>query len=100
MTFIKNKENFVCEKCGTVVKGNGYTNHCPHCLWSKHLDIFPGDRAEKCEGMMEPVGVSKKGSEYIITHKCIRCGFSKTNKAVTSDSFDVIIQISAEGIKQ
>lgn len=31
-------EDFICENCGTEVKGNGYTNHCPKCLWSKHVD--------------------------------------------------------------
>lgn len=100
MTFIRKTENFVCEKCGQEVVGNGYTNHCPQCLWSKHVDVDPGDRANTCGGMMMPVGVNKKGKEYIITHKCAKCGFYKTNKAVPEDSFDMIIQISAGDFKQ
>lgn len=99
MPFIKNTEDFVCEKCGHEVVGNGYTNHCPECLWSKHVDISPGDRANTCAGMMEPIGVKKKGEEYIITHKCTKCGFEKPNKAVREDSFDMLIQISAENSK-
>lgn len=95
MPFIKNTENFVCEKCGKGVEGNGYTNHCPQCLWSKHVDIFPGDRAGTCGGMMEPVGVTKKGGEYTITHRCIKCGFVKPNKAVKDDNFDMIVQVSS-----
>ena len=50
--FIKVKEDFVCEHCGAEVKGDGYTNHCPKCLWSKHVDVHPGDRAAECGGMM------------------------------------------------
>lgn len=100
MVFIKNTENFVCEKCEKEVVGNGYTNHCPECLWSKHVDVYPGDRANTCGGMMEPVGVDKKGSQYIVTHKCVKCGLLKTNKAIREDSFDMIIQISAETAKQ
>lgn len=96
MSFTRTTENFVCEKCSTEVEGNGYTNHCPNCLWSKHVDIFPGDRAEKCGGMMEPIAVTKKGQEYIITHKCIVCGFEKPNKAVKDDNFDMLVQVSAE----
>lgn len=96
MPFIKNTEDFVCSKCGTEVIGNGYTNHCPNCLWSKHVDVNPGDRASNCGGMMQPIGVDKKGSEYIITHKCERCGLVKPNKAVSEDNFDLIVQISAE----
>ncbi|MES3005056.1 MAG: RNHCP domain-containing protein [Patescibacteria group bacterium] len=100
MTFIKNKEDFVCEKCGTEVAGNGYTNHCPECLWSKHVDINPGDRASICAGMMEPVRVEKKGKEYTLIHKCIKCGFEKPNKAVPEDNFQILVQVSAENAKK
>ena len=96
MPFIRATENFKCDKCGMQVVGDGYTNHCPECLWSKHVDVFPGDRKGECRGMMEPVRVKKKGEEYIITHKCEVCGFEKTNKAVFEDNFDMLIQISAE----
>ena len=96
MSFIKKIENFTCEKCGHFVEGNGYTNHCPECLWSKHIDIFPGDRQEKCGGKMEPIGVEKKGKEYVILHKCLKCGIEKPNKAVKEDNFQMIIQVSAE----
>jgi len=99
MTFIKNKEDFICQKCGTEVVGNGYTNHCPECLWSKHVDIFPGDRVGDCGGMMEPVRVEKKGPEYTIIHKCVKCGLEKPNKAVKEDSFQMLVQVSAENAK-
>ncbi len=98
--FIRTKENFVCEKCGFVVEGNGYTNHCPECLWSKHVDVFPGDRAETCGGLMEPIAVEKKGDEYIITHKCVKCGAEKKNKAVREDNFQMLVQVSAENSKK
>ena len=95
MIFIRKTEDFVCEKCGFSVVGDGYTNHCSQCLWSKHVDVFPGDRAGKCGSMMEPVGVEKKGKEYIITHKCVKCGLEKPNKAVREDNFQMIVQISS-----
>ncbi len=95
MTFIKNTEDFVCEKCGNEVVGNGYTNHCPNCLWSKHVDISPGDRMSTCGGLMEPIQILKKGREYSILHKCIKCGLEKPNKAVRNDNFQMIIQVSA-----
>jgi len=97
--FKRNIENFVCSRCGNEVLGNGYTNHCPECLWSKHVDISPGDRAENCGGMMEPVRVEKKGGEYTIIHKCIKCGLEKPNKAVEEDNFQMLIQVSAENSK-
>ena len=45
MSFTRKVEDFTCEHCGREVHGNGYTNHCPHCLHSKHVDVNPGDRA-------------------------------------------------------
>jgi hypothetical protein len=40
--FQKTVEDFVCEHCGHPVAGNGYTNHCSQCLWSKHVDDNSG----------------------------------------------------------
>lgn len=84
-SFIKLVEDFICEKCGVKIKGNGYTNHCPCCLWSKHVDINPGDRASLCEGLMEPVAIEIKGKEFIITHRCVKCGYEKRNKTAEDD---------------
>ena len=53
-SFQRRIENFVCEHCGEKVIGDGYTNHCPKCLWSKHVDVNPGDRMAHCGGMMKP----------------------------------------------
>ncbi len=89
-------ENFACENCGESVSGDGYTNHCPVCLWSKHVDINPGDRAAECLGLMEPVGVEKKKDEYRILHRCAICSYEKWNRAKSEDSFEVILQIAAE----
>ena len=38
-------DNFICEKCKQYVFKLGYTarDHCNHCLYSKHVDINPGD---------------------------------------------------------
>lgn len=93
---MRNIENFVCGNCGAVMEGNGYTNHCTECLWSKHVDINPGDREETCGGMMEPTAIVVKGGVYDITHRCVLCGKEKINKAAREDNFDMILQISAE----
>lgn len=98
--FQRTKEDFACEKCGLKVRGNGYTNHCPRCLWSKHVDVNPGDREASCQGLMEPIGVESQGGEYIITHRCIKCGVEKRNKAAKNDNFDVLVQLSAHPIQK
>lgn len=93
--FQRKIENFVCENCGLEVKGNGYTNHCPKCLWGKHVDVNPGDRKEKCEGMMLPSGIMLKGGENVISHKCVKCGFERCNKVGVSDDFDAVVKVSS-----
>ena len=94
--FQRRIEDFVCEHCGNPVTGTGFTNHCPVCLWSKHVDINPGDREEPCQGMMEPVAVEKKRDEYRILFRCTNCGIVRWNKAAKEDDFEVLLQISAE----
>ncbi|HMB17509.1 MAG TPA: RNHCP domain-containing protein [Candidatus Paceibacterota bacterium] len=92
--FQKNKENFICANCGTKVKGNGYTNHCPHCLVSRHVDINPGDRKNDCGGLMDPIDIEKENGEYIIIHKCKKCGEEKRNKVAKEDNLKLIKEIS------
>ena len=96
--FTEIDEEFVCENCGHQVSKLGYScrNHCPKCLYSKHVDIYPGDRAEKCHGKLKPVGVEinpKKG--YVIIFKCETCGQIRKNKAAKDDNMDLLIQLSA-----
>lgn len=85
LEFTRNIENFICGHCGEKVVGNGYTNHCPKCLWSRHVDIHPGDRDADCGGMMEPVGLEVAGGAYDIIHRCIVCGHQKPNKTAPED---------------
>lgn len=94
--FIKRKEDFVCENCGFCVKGSGYTNHCPKCLFSKHVDKeVPGDRVSKCLGLMQPVGVEMKKGKYVIVHKCVKCGKVMRNKVSEKDDYEKVIVFSS-----
>jgi len=92
--FIKKVENFVCGNCGYAVEGDGYTNHCPKCLWSKHVDVFPGDRGENCGGLMKPIGLKIENGEEVIYHKCILCGDIRACKVSKNDDRDEILKIS------
>lgn len=92
--FIKRPEDFNCAKCGTVVHGNGYTNHCPNCLWSKQVDNTPGDRLSTCGGMMEPIAIEPEQNHFIITHKCEKCGKIKRQRTIDNDNIDTIIKLS------
>ena len=72
--FKKVKENFICENCGEKVEGDGYTDHCPKCLWGKHVDEeIPGDRKSDCGGPMRPVECIYKSGEFKIHYKCSKC---------------------------
>jgi len=92
-SFIRTKEDFTCGQCGKEVKGTGYTNHCPSCLWSRHIDVNPGDRASKCGGMMEPISVEAEKDSYIITHRCVECGHEKRNTSAPEDNFEEIAKL-------
>ncbi|MFR2534505.1 MAG: RNHCP domain-containing protein [Clostridia bacterium] len=96
--FTEIDEEFICDNCGKLVKKLGYScrDHCPYCLHSKHVDIFPGDRAQTCHGELEPIGLeinSKKG--YVIIFRCKKCGETRKNKAATDDDKELLISLSA-----
>ena len=92
--FTRTKENFVCENCGKKVTGDGYTNHCPFCLFSKHVDINPGDRREKCQGLMKPISLEKRGENFYILQRCQKCNFYRRNKTQKEDNFNKLVEIS------
>ncbi|OGI25122.1 MAG: hypothetical protein A3J76_02810 [Candidatus Moranbacteria bacterium RBG_13_45_13] len=92
--FQRRIEDFECENCGAKVKGNGYTDHCPVCLWGKHMDIYPGDRVNICHGMMKPVRVIKKGDGYVIEYRCMKCEHQFRVKLAQNDNFEALIRIT------
>lgn len=98
--FTRKIEDFVCEHCGQEVKGNGYTNHCPNCLWSKHVDVNPGDRAADCGGLMRPVSFEVQGQDYYLVHRCQECGHEKKNKLSQDDDLDKVIGLINEFNKE
>ena len=95
--------SFDCEHCGAEVlplKNGSVRNHCPQCLYSKHVDIQPGDRACTCLGVMKPVGLEQSGKKgWVIVHECQSCGFKGRNRAALddpnqADNWDILIAIT------
>lgn len=94
MSFTRTIENFTCEHCGFEVAGNGYTNHCPKCLYSKHVDIDPGDRAATCGGMMVPVAIEgSTGKGYMLLQKCQKCDHVRRNAVGMEDDVEAVLAL-------
>lgn len=91
-------ESFICENCGKIVEKLNYSarDHCPHCLYSKHVDINPGDRANECKGLLQPIGIEKFKDTYKIIYKCIKCNQNHKNIMATDDNIDKIIELSVK----
>ncbi|MFB3882867.1 MAG: RNHCP domain-containing protein [Armatimonadota bacterium] len=95
---------FTCEHCGAQVLPllrGGFRNHCPKCLWSKHVDCIPGDREDACAGLMEPVGVDADAKRtWMVVHRCVRCRAIRRNRAALTDprqpdDFDAMLAVVA-----
>lgn len=89
-------EEFICENCGKNVDKLGYTarDHCPFCLYSKHVDINPGDRQNNCKGLLKPVDIEKFKDTYKIIYKCDKCDMEHKNIMSNDDNMDLIIELS------
>ncbi len=94
MSFKRTVEDFTCEHCGTAVTGDGYTNHCPKCLWSKHVDVEPGDRAAVCGGMMEPIALEGTTPNYRIVQCCLRCKVERRVTVAKDDDMHAVLAIA------
>ena len=86
---------FLCTHCDRAIPGTApgtvHRNHCPHCLWSLHVDLQTGDRRSACRGSMEPfaIGIQPNG-EWSILHRCQRCGMIRMNR-IAGDDNDVLL---------
>ncbi len=94
--FTMRDEEFVCENCGSKVEKLNYTarDHCPYCLYSKHVDIMPGDRSNDCLGLLKPIGIEKFKNTYKILYKCEKCKTNHKNIMANDDNLDIIIKLS------
>lgn len=101
----RQNRGFTCEHCGTSVlplTNGGYRNHCPACLWSKHVDVVPGDRASTCGGLMPPFGLDhRSGKGWLVVHRCQVCGARRPNRVAVDteqpDRVDAIARLAAGG---
>lgn len=96
--FTMRDDEFICENCGKKVTRANYTarDHCPFCLFSKHVDVMPGDRANLCLGLLEPIGIEKFKDTFKIIYKCKNCGKFHKNIVLNDDDIDKIIELSVE----
>ncbi|HTX92517.1 MAG TPA: RNHCP domain-containing protein [Anaerolineales bacterium] len=107
-------EGFLCKHCHNYVcsaaalSGVQNRNHCPYCLWSRHLDLIEaGDRLSACKALMRPIGLTFKATnkrygpgrgELMLIHLCIECeGLSINRIAADDDPQDVfaVFEISS-----
>lgn len=94
--FTMRDENFICENCGKEVEKLNYTarDHCPYCLYSKHVDIMPGDRENPCKGLLKPITIEKFKDTYKIIYRCEKCNQIHKNIMATDDDMNLIIELS------
>ena len=102
--------DFQCCHCGGYVSasrslaGVGNRNHCPYCLWSRHLDLFEaGDRLAACKASMRPVSLTLKRSrdkyapaaagELMLIHLCTTCEHISINRIAADDVPETIIEV-------
>lgn len=107
MTFVVRGRNqaFTCERCGAAVPAHptSVRNHCHECLWSKHVDVAPGDREATCGGLMEPVGVEGLRGTWRVVHRCTVCGEEQPCVAAPDDEIERLAATArrrAEGTPQ
>ena len=99
----KTSGEFRCLNCKRFVSidapGTRHRNHCPSCLWSRHVDTRPGDRASDCHGKMEPVAVwVKDKSEWALVHRCKHCETLTSNRIAGDDNEFMLLSLASKAI--
>ena len=94
---------FHCIRCSRPVAaeayGTAHRNHCPWCLWSRHVDEVPGDRESACHGAMEPIAVwARPGGDWAIIHRCRKCGELESNRIAGDDNELALVSLAVKPI--
>src|SRR5262245_21597885 len=90
--------------CAPLVAGVQNRNHCPCCLWSRHLDWRnAGDRLSSCKAPMQPVGLTTKlgrnkyarerDGELMVIHRCTDCDKVVINRIAADDSDAELLEL-------
>ena len=92
---------FQCEHCRQAIPaqahGTRHRNHCPHCLWSLHVDLRPGDRRCGCKGEMEPIAVwVRPDGEWAIVHRCTKCAAVRVNRVAGDDNAVALMSLALQ----
>ena len=97
--------SFRCVHCGLDVQmaapGTAHRNHCPSCLWSRHVDDEPGDRASDCLASMEPIAITvRKDGEWVLIHRCAGCGVLHSNRTAGDDNVLLLVRLAVKPLAQ
>ena len=96
---LNNAPSFRCQHCGVevplLVFGSENRNHCPFCLWSRHVDYAIGDRASTCLASMKPIGLTLKkgGGELMLVHQCCSCNKLSKNRLAGDDQSNSVLNL-------
>jgi hypothetical protein len=99
-------DSFRCGHCrldvSTLAFGTKHRNHCPNCLWSRHLDDdAPGDRDADCGSLMEPIAVSVRGDgEWVLVHRCAGCDELRLNRTAGDDNPLLLLRLAVRPLAQ
>ena len=94
-------QSFACGHChrfiGPLPSGGHHRNHCPLCLYSRHVDDrVSGDRSSPCGSLMAPIGAFQRpNGEHVVVHRCLGCGFERFNRIAADDDFDLVLALPA-----
>lgn len=81
--------------------GTAHRNHCPNCLWSRHVDDSPGDRAALCGSSMEPIAITVRGDgEWVLVHRCAGCDTVHLNRTAGDDNPLLLVRIAVGPLAQ
>jgi hypothetical protein len=94
---------FNCRQCGRAVMpqqyGSKHRNHCPHCLWSLHVDESTGDRRSGCGATMEPIAVwVRADGEWALIHRCTSCATLRSNRVAADDNPWTMMSVAARAL--
>ncbi|MBB1246207.1 RNHCP domain-containing protein [Streptomyces durbertensis] len=98
-------DTFDCVRCGLTVTtfspDGERRNHCPSCLYSRHLVDQAAGGPSDCGARMAPISIAVlRDGRWAVIHRCVRCHELTSSPVCVDDNQLVLMRTAVRPLAQ
>ncbi|MFF8959192.1 RNHCP domain-containing protein [Streptomyces sp. NPDC014894] len=96
---------FTCVRCGLTVStlgpGGDRRDHCPSCLYSRHVHDHVEGGPSDCRSRMKPISIAVlRNGDWTVIHRCVRCDELTAGPLSADDNQLILMRLAVRPLAQ